>query len=220
MSKKSKKNKQKNTPKIQWKLPLLFYIAALALYLLGCTYSFVQDHARTGSGAIVQQQMYLEDFTLQSIKVLEGAEGTEQFVSTDNDPQMIYYNPRGVYITRLVFNASPNKAGGEMVLYYTTAANQSNFTETQKLWARQAQDGSWYFDLGGKKIYALRLDPDTAGGVVWTVQNITLNPPKTFWAYFFPTAQPVFLLLLLPGLAAAVFAQGQRVWRLAKASRP
>lgn len=223
MSKKKKKHsgaKQSAPREKAWKLPLICYIVALGLYLLGCTYSFVQDTSRIYSGAIVRQAYKLEDLALESIEQLADENGMQRFVSTDDDPKILYYSLQGTYITRVGFNATSNKPGGEMVLYYTTSSAQGlKFTDRQKVWAQQYADGSWYFDLGGKKVYGLRLDPDTTGGVVWTVKELMFNAPKPFGAYYAPNAQPMFLLLLLPGLAAAGIQEGRRIWRLAKAAR-
>lgn len=190
----------------------LCYLVAAVLYLGICLYGLVLNAVLVNGGQLARRQLFLQDFEQQSILQLENEGENQRFVSTDGDPALIYTRAEGFYAGRFVFRATPNHPGGEMVLYYTTAPGQP-FSEGQKLWARQTADGGWYFDLGGKKLYSLRLDTDTAGGVVWQVESMILGETRPALSYFIPGAQPLFLLLLLPGLGAALLLQGAALWR-------
>ncbi|MFV0413887.1 MAG: hypothetical protein ACK5L3_11600 [Oscillospiraceae bacterium] len=196
---------------------LLCYLAGALLYLCICLYGLVLNAVLVNGGQLARRQLFLQDFEQKSILQLEDEGANQRFVSTDGDPALIYTRAEGFYAGRFVFRATPNHPGGEMVLYYTTAPGQP-FSEGQKLWARQTADGGWYFDLGGKKLYSLRLDTDTTGGVVWQVESIVLGEVRPVLSYFVPGAQPLFLLLLLPGFAAALCLQGAALWRRAVAS--
>lgn len=90
-----------------------------------------------------------------------------------------------------------------MTLYYTAQPGEA-FSPQKRLTARADGEGRWYFDLGGRKVSALRFDPGTKGGVLWRNWAITLNEAKPPLAYFAPTAQTAFLLLFLPGFCAAL----------------
>lgn len=225
MSKRKKRNKasapKAAPPPKRWVLPVVCYVLAFVLYVGSCTLAIIQDSSRIRSGAIRQQELTLSSFSTGSIQVLDNAPGGEErFVSTDEDPQLLYYNVQGVYITQLTFDAVSHKPGGEIVLYYNTRQDQgAQFSEWRKVWATQAADGSWRFDLGGKKIYALRLDPDTAGGVIWTVRRIAFNDYKPAVDYYLPSVQPLFLLLILPGLVAAGIAEGKNILQWGRALR-
>lgn len=190
----------------------LCYLAAAVLYIGVCLYGLVHNSLLVSGGQLTRRQLFLQDFEQQSILQLEDEGAKQRFVSTDGDPALVYTRPEGFYAGRFVFKGTANHPGGEMVLYYTTAPGRP-FSEGQKLWARQTADGGWYFDLGGKKLYSLRLDTDTAGGVVWQVESIVLGETRPALSYFIPGAQPLFLLLLLPGFAAALCLQGAALWR-------
>ncbi|MGD9559004.1 MAG: hypothetical protein AB7V55_00165 [Oscillospiraceae bacterium] len=182
------------------------YVLAVVLWLAIGGATLLRDALRLSSGRLVQTPLTFGDFELESIRLLEDEPG--RMVSTDPDPQMIYAPQQGFYATRLEFAARAlNKAPGEMTLYYTTRTDEG-FSDKNKLWARQRGDGSWYFDLGGRWVHRLRLDPDTAGGVLWQVEGIVLNARKPWPAYFVPDAGSVFLLLFAPAFAWAVLSEG------------
>lgn len=187
-------------------LPLLYGLAVV-VYLAVCLVRFAGVSGKTINAEMPYRPLMLEDFALQSILRLDDENGRQRFVSTDPDPQMVYAAEQPFYAGRVSFSAAPHKPGGEIVLYYATNADfeQTGFDEANKLWAKQATNGSWYFDLDGRQVYALRLDPDTAGGVVWTMDGgIWLNQPKPAAAYFVPDAFEVFWLLAGPLFAAGV----------------
>ena len=226
MSKKNKGKKRKTKPLITappaakeapvksprnfWRIPLLCYAITWALYVCACTLSLWNTNDRLQDGAAPQRTLAVADFELYGVEMLSPQNGRQRFVSTDSDPQLIYLRPEGAYFTRFVFDATANHPGGEMVLYYTTSPEQT-FSEKQKLWAQQAEDGSWFFDLSGRLVYAIRFDPNTTSGVVWTVNHMSLNEEKPAWAYYFPSPQPIVLLLLLPGFAAACISETKKI---------
>lgn len=221
--KKQKRRKQQSAAVAAVKPPRLgltvvvCYVLALLLYVGGCTISIISDGLRVQNGAVVQQNLTLADFEQIGLVQLDNdGKGRQTTISTDDDPKLVYRNDEGFYATRLVFAAQPNKPAGEIVLYYATELAEDGapvYTEGQKLWARQDKDGSWFFDLNGQKLVALRLDPGTKGGILWTIDKIVLNAPRTVLSYYVPSAQPVVLLLLLPPLAAAGITQARMLWR-------
>lgn len=188
-----------------WMLLLFFYLIALLAWLAAGAVSLAIEGMRTTSGALPQRQLAFEDFTLVGLATV--AEHDNWLVSTDTDPQLVYTPAAPVRVSRLEFSARPlNKAPGEMTLYYTTRPGEG-FSDAKKLWAQRLPDGSWYFDLGGRQVTALRLDPDTAGGVIWQVEGIVLNAPRPWLAHFLPGAGVLFLLVALPPLAWAAVSE-------------
>ncbi|MDL2293699.1 hypothetical protein LJC60_03610 [Ruminococcaceae bacterium OttesenSCG-928-D13] len=194
----------KQKPKRRGKLLALCYAAALLVWLALCGARLALDTAHIGSGELPRLELGFADF--QPSGLFDGAErdlpGT--IISTDPDSQLIYEQAGGFYATRVVFDAAPlNKGAGEIVLYYTTrpadsAGRPQDFSEARKVWARQDAAGRWVFDLDGRKVYRLRLDPDTTGGVVWRFNGVILNERVPVAFYFLPDLRQGVLLALLP----------------------
>lgn len=191
-----------------WVLPVVCYALAVVLYAGGCTALLVRDVWRSQAGELGRAALPLAAFGLESAVAMEPLDGRERFVSTDPDPHLIYAPGEAFAATLLVVDATAHKPPGEMLLYYETALGEG-FSEQRKLWARRFADGRWYFDLGGRRVSALRLDPDAVGGVIWTVGAITLNENKPYWMYYLPDARVALALLALPGLAAMALREGR-----------
>lgn len=200
-----------------WVSVVVCYVLAVLLYVGGCTLSIVQDGLRVQNSGVVQQRLTLADFVpVGMVQREDDAEGRQTIISTDDDPQLWYGNGNGFYMTRLVFDAQSDRPSGEIVLYYATQLDEDGepiLSEDQKLWAQQDAEGRWVFDLSGVEVYALRLDPGTKGGIYWTIDEILLNAPRPVTSYYVPSAQPLVLMALLPGLAAVLWNQGRRLWR-------
>lgn len=191
-----KKNKR-------WMVPVAFYLLALLIYVASCFVLWARDAVNLQDGLLNRRQLWLEDFTLVSVLQLATVDGKQSFVSTDSDPQLHYLPNTAFRVNRVVFSATAtSKPSGEIALYYTTQTGD-DFSEDKKIWAKQNQNGDWYFDLWGRKITGLRLDPDTSGGVVWHVNSIVLNEKIPPADYFIPSARAVFALVFFPPLVAA-----------------
>lgn len=182
---------------------LLFYLAALVVWGTIGTVGLAQEVIRRENGTVEQSVLDVRDAVWENITELDGWGGQGVWLySTNSDPQLIW-ELEGVPVGLVRFDAqSYSRPGGEMVLYYTTRAGQP-FSETQKLWARQDEEGRYIFDLGGRKIYGFRLDMDTAGGVIWQVNEISFNRDKPAWQFYVPDVQNGALLLLVPLLCWA-----------------
>lgn len=194
-------------------IPLICYAVALVVYLGVCTAGLLRG---SGVGGAAETAIPLEELSLSGFEPRGETPGL--FVSTGTDPQ-IYYEPEAPFrAAGLRFTAqSVNKPGGEMVLY-TRGPGDETYSERRKLWAAQAPDGSWYFDLGGE--YAgLRFDPDTAGGVLWQVEALSLVHTKPALYYYLPDGPTVAALVLLPAFGAALLAEGGNLVRLARVRR-
>ena len=92
-----------------------------------------------------------------------------------------------------------------MALYYLTPG-QTDYRETQKVFARVVEPGVYEFDLGGVTAAGLRIDPDSVGGVATRFTGVELNPPCFWLLRFVPNGGQLLLLLTLPACAAAAWA--------------
>lgn len=186
-------------PRLKQRLQLVLvcYLAGLLVYLAICTVGLIRV------GGLAPLHLQFSDFEAASISLWEEDEeaGAIRFAATDNDPQLIYSPQQAFYADRLLLDAQADRPWGEIVLYYTTKPGEP-FSEAQKLWAQESADGTWYFNLGGRQLQALRIDPGSRGGVVWTFQDVTLNAPRSWQSHFLPDARGALALLMLPGLGA------------------
>ncbi|MDL2252543.1 hypothetical protein LJC49_00515 [Ruminococcaceae bacterium OttesenSCG-928-I18] len=210
--------KKQTKPKI-WLVPALCYAAALLLYFGVCGFHLLADHLHRQSGQLEQKDLPFDSFYAEGVLLKDNDDGGTDIVSADPDPRLIYSPGEPFYATRFTFSAERcNKPGGEIVLYYTTRPGE-DFSEQKRLSAQLAADGSWYFDLGGRRVTALRFDPDTSGGVLWRNWSITLNAQKPLADYFLPDARQVFALLFLPALLAAAMLEALHIRRNYLAAR-
>lgn len=182
-----------------WRLPVLCYAAVLLVWLGICVGQLLRDVVRRENGSLAERELTIGDASdAFNVYPIDGWDDTATWLLTqDSDPQLVW-RLDGAPATRLLFDAKAvNAPDGELVLYYTTGQDEG-FSERKKVWATQTAGGQWMFELPGGAVQALRLDPGTAGGVVWRVERIRLNTPRAVWEYFVPTVQTAAVLLLLP----------------------
>lgn len=204
-----KAHSPKNIKKRRRVLPLIICYALAAVIWLGTgAVRLAADGIRQAKGQIEPTWLTWDAFdAIEGQRMINGWEDHHNFVTTDADPQMHLNFENGQRLGYFVFRGMPlNKGGGEMVLYYTTRPGQA-FSETQKLWASKAQNGDWYFDLGGKKVYSLRFDVGAEAGVIWHYGGILLNAPRRAASYFVPSVQQWAALLLFPLLVWAILSE-------------
>ena len=187
---------------------LVCYGAALLFYLAVCGFQLLADQLHMQNGQLQKRDLPFDSFYAEGVVLSDNPEGGTDLVSSDPDPRLVYSPGEPFYVSRFTFAAeTSNKPGGEMVLYYTTRPGE-DFSEQKKLSAQRGEDGNWFFDLGGKKVTALRFDPDTTGGVLWRNWSITLNDEKPVIDYFLPDARVIFVLLFVPAFLLAVLMEG------------
>lgn len=192
----------------RWLPVLLCYAGVLLVWLGLCGFRLLRDTYRLSHGQISPTPLALEDFTyVDGLRPMEGWDEHHNFVTTDDDPQLVLDFPQGAYVNRFAFSGRPvSKGGGAMNLYYTTQPGQP-ISEGRKLWAQRAADGTWYFDLQGLRVYTLRFDVGSRGGVVWHYGGAILNAEKPPISYFTPSTRQIALLLLGPLLVWAIWGE-------------
>ena len=122
------------------------------------------------------------------------------YLSTDSDPH-IYWQGQG-YIETIALHAGHHFPPGGVALYYLRPG-QTDYTEAQKVYATVTAPGVYTFDLGGRYVTGLRIDPDEVGGVPTLFTGIDLNPAQPWYARFAPTAGWWLVLAFAPCIAAA-----------------
>ena len=84
------------------------------------------------------------------------------YLSTDSDPH-IYWQGQG-YIETVKLYAGHRLPPGGVALYYLLPG-QTDYSETQKVYATVTEAGEYTFDLGGRWVTGLRIGPPTAWAV-------------------------------------------------------
>ena len=102
----------------------------------------------------------------------------------------------------MVLDAAHRLPPGGVALYYLKPG-QTDYTEAQKVYATVTAPGVYTFDLGGRWVTGLRIDPDSVGGVPTLFTGIELNPARAWYTRFIPTAGWWLVLTFGPCIAAA-----------------
>ncbi len=193
-------------PKL-WLVPLICYATALVLYGVFCGIQLFLDTQHRNNGQLQERQLEFEQFYVEGVVLSENHLGGTDLVTIGTDPQMVYSPGVPFYAGVFTFEVETiNQPGSEMQLYYTEHEGE-DFSVKKRLTAQQVSDGSWFFDLGGRELQALRFDLDTTGGILYRNWAITLGSAKPITAYFIPSASEAFWLLFLPLLASAVIVE-------------
>lgn len=160
-------------------------------------------------GEMPSLTLTVDDIQTESFERYDGTEWwtapdgrPDWYLSTSNDPH-IFWQGRG-YLQTVRLEVEQVLAPGAVALYYLTPG-QTDYRETQKVFARTV-DGGFVFDLGGKYVTGLRIDPDSMGGVPTYFNGITLNPPRLWLLDLVPDGGQWLLLLFGPAAAAALLA--------------
>lgn len=191
-------------------LLVLAYLFALVLWLAqGFVGSAVMLNYKL-RGEMPQQTVLPADLTTESFAPYSSNEwwtppddDPNWYLSTDNDPH-IYWQGQGYMETVKLFAGHRLPPGG-VALYYLLPG-QTDYTETQKVYATVTGTGEYTFNLGGRWVTGLRIDPDSVGGVPTLFGGIELNPPTPWYDRFLPSGGQWLQLLFVPALAAAAAA--------------
>ncbi|MBU3806329.1 MAG: hypothetical protein H9882_05495 [Candidatus Fournierella pullistercoris] len=191
--------KEKSLRLIAWA-----YLAALVLWFcFGCI-RIIKTAWYDGQGLHQQETLSWEQLEPVGMIQLESQQEGFWYVSTDSDPQFLYKEP--VYLNRVRLYALHTAPSLSVVAYWKTPGQQ-DFSSKQSVYARQIEPGVYEFDLGGRLVQELRIDPDSKGGIITHFEGIELNPSQGWYMAFCPSATQMLLLVLLPLLGAAVVAQ-------------
>lgn len=137
-------------------------------------------------------------------------EREDWYLSTDNDPHILWEGE--VYVETVRLRVEQLLPPGSVTLYYLKPG-QTDYRETQKVYAWQDEDGSYVFDLGGVTVTGLRIDPDSVGGVPTRLLGVEINPATPWYGRFIPKGGQWILLLFGPVVAAAFLSVLRQILR-------
>lgn len=199
------------------RLLVLCYALAVVLWLVLCFVHCAVVLNEKANGRMRSLSLSPADFTRESFVSYDESEwdnppeeGENWYLSTDNDSHLIWTGE--IYLESVRLDARHYLPPGSVALYYLKPG-QTDYSETQKVFAKVSGDGQYTFDLGGILVSGLRIDPDSVGGVPTQFTGVQLNPP-TFWVdAFLPDGGQWLVLLFAPALAAAFLRLGRQLIR-------
>lgn len=193
----------------------LCYVLALALWLAWVVVGSALMLNYKSGGRMPVGDIPLDELTFESFVNYNDdpwstapGEGDNWYLSTDNDPHILW-DGEG-YVETVTLRVEQLLPPGGVSLYYLTEG-QTDYRETQRVYARIASDGSYVFDLGGVYVTGLRIDPDSVGGVPTRLMGIELNAPRPWYLRLLPDGGQWLLLAFGPVVAAAFAALVRRV---------
>lgn len=198
-------------------IPTLCYAFCLAVWLLGSLGGLCADGLAKAGGDLYQFELAPGDFELVALEPQEGG----ALLTLDGDPQMIWRNEGAVTVRTLRMEAEFDRSPREMCLYYTTKEGEP-FSVDKRVFAAQANDGSYVYTLPQKRITALRLDPCSPlenKPVEMVISGLHVNEPAAWWSYFAPGWAGLLSMILYPGLAAAGISLVRAAWMWYKNKR-
>lgn len=207
---KENRTARRGTSARRWRpqqLLVLAYAAAAALWLAwvfaGCAVMLIHK----ANGTMLTRTIGPDELEFESFVSYEDDEWHTPpvdepgwYLSTDNDPHIFWRGEAWLETVRL--DALHYLPPGGVTLYYLRPG-QTEYSETQKVFARVTGEGSYTFDLGGILVTGLRIDPDGVGGVPTKLTGIELNPPQPWYLRFLPDGGQWLILLFLPPVAAS-----------------
>lgn len=182
------------------------YLAALFLWLAQGVGVLVQTAWYTGQGMAGERTITMDDLGMISIKRYENEQDPDGvwYVSTDSDPQFFWEGD--VWVRKIVLDIEHARPGNGVELYYRLAG-QAVYSARQTVYAERDAEDRFVFDLGGKLVSGLRIDPDSLGGIPTRFNALVIDPPQGWYTAFVPNAGQWLLLLFLPLLFSALAAE-------------
>lgn len=194
-----------------------FYALAAALWVLWVLLNSAVALDHKMNGTMRTQTLGPGDLTFESFMSYAEDEWATPpddregwYLSTDNDPHIFWQGEAFVVSVRL--EVEQLLPPGSVALYYLTPG-QTDYRESQKVYAWRDGDNGYVFDLGGITVTGLRIDPDSVGGVPTRLIGLELNPSRPWFCSLLPGGGQWLLLLFGPPLAAALAAL---VWQAVK----
>lgn len=186
----------------RWLLLLAYLLAGLAFLMVGCG-RLIKGWHYEDRGLRLHRELSLADFEL--VGILPYEEGTrpeeDWIVSTDSDPQLLWKQDLYVESVELKMHRTGN---GEATLLYWKEPGQTDFSEAQSVYGRPIGPDRFVYELEGVRVCELRIDPDSAGGIITRLDGAVINPPRSWTWAFWPSGRGLLLFLSLPLLGVAL----------------
>ncbi len=180
------------------------YLLAVAIWIALFIASSLQVVWYTMQGAIGNQLVPLEELQLISLveqKPIQEIGQGNWLVSSDSDPQIRWYCG-GKYLDTVELKMKTLWPTGAVVLYYRTP-EQPDFLPRQMVYAQITEQETYRFDLGGKVVEEIRIDPASNGGVILELEQLRLSAGSE-WKIL-PNFQQAALLLGIPPITVAIW---------------
>ena len=161
-------------------LLILAYAAAVIVWLVYVLVGSAVMLNHKADGTMVTRTLTADDLEFES------------FVNYDDDEwHTAPVDEPGWYLS--TDNAVHYLPPGSIALYYLRPG-QTEYSETQKVFARVSGENQYTFDLGGLTVTGLRIDPDSVGGVPTRLDGVVLNPVQPWYLRFVPNGGQWLLL--------------------------
>ena len=186
----------------------LLYLAMAALYLLACLVGLVQGAFYTFKGLAPRRTLTVEELTCESVVVRDHSydesipEGQTRIVSTDTDPHLVWEGE--AWVGRVVLHVQPLRPATGAELYYRVPG-KAEFDTKNVVFGVPDGQGGYVFDLRGRHVTGLRIDPDSIGGVAAVFEGVELNAPRPWYSAFCPTGQELLWLAGGPLVVSAAW---------------
>ena len=188
-------------------LLIVAYALTAALWVVWVLWGSAVMLTHKADGTMLTRPLTADDLTFESFVNYEDDEWHTApvdepgwYLSTDNDPHIFWQGEAWVEAVRL--EAWHYLPPGSVALYYLTPG-QTDYSESQKVYAKVTGEGEYTFALGGVTVTGLRIDPDSVGGVPTKFTAVELNPAAPWFLRFLPNGGQWLCLLFLPAVAAA-----------------
>ncbi len=123
------------------------------------------------------------------------------YLSTDNDPHIIWRGEAWLLET-VELDAVHYLPPGNAALYYLRPG-QTEYSETQKVFARVSGENQYTFGLGGLTVTRLRMSPGQCGRRAYPAGRRGAQPGAAWYLRFVPNGGQWSLLLFAPAVGAA-----------------
>ncbi len=172
---------------------LLFYIAALLIFIANGFFNFALDVVSMPP----EQTLALSDFTLNQLELT--SENT--LVSTGDDPYMVYSAPNEK--TRTIYYSLSEDASGTICAYY--AKQGEDFSNHKRLFPSFGEYNEAFYIFPHSNAHTIRIDLGNAIGANFTFNEIALNRQISFFSYFSLSQRQFLILALAPLLLYSIF---------------
>ncbi|MBQ8648149.1 MAG: hypothetical protein IJ484_08415 [Oscillospiraceae bacterium] len=186
----------------------LLYLAMATLYLLACLIGLAQGAYYTFRGLAPGRTLAIEDLTCESVVVRDHSydesipEGEVRIVSTDTDPHLVWEGE--AWVGRVVLHIRQLRPATGAELYYRVPG-KTEFDTKNVVFGVPDGQGGYVFDLRGKRVTGLRIDPDSIGGVAAVFEGVELNAARPWYKAFQPTGRELLWLAGGPLLISAAW---------------
>ncbi len=181
---------------------LLVFIVSLLLCIIVSTFYFLKDTINFATANLQIKNISIEDATVVNLQVVKSEENSAVLYSETNDPQIII-NCDDTQFINLQLTLEFDRAPDEVILFY--ANSDEEFSAYNKVWAKQTNNNTYYFNLQGLNFDKVRIDATNLIASEFTIENIVANIDKPFWHYYVPTKSQVFYFIMYTSIVAALF---------------